>query len=184
MFDFSTFPILETDNLILRRMNDNDVCDLFEMRHDQILHEYTDTIPDKTVIDTKKYLSKMNKGVDDNKWIIWAIMHKQLNKVIGTISIWNFNKKQMSGELSYGMARNYQGQGFMKEALLCVTYYGFNHLNLKEIDAYTEESNLKSRKLLERCDFVDMNIVVDEGNANNRVYHMIVYRLVNKYIKR
>ena len=62
----------------------------------------------------------MNKGIDDNKWIIWAIEHNQSHKVLGTISIWNINEEQRSGELGYGIIPDYQGQGLMKESLLDV----------------------------------------------------------------
>jgi hypothetical protein len=30
------------------------------------------------------YIDKMNKGVDDNKWIIWAIEHKENVKFFDT----------------------------------------------------------------------------------------------------
>lgn len=103
--------------------------------------------------------------------------HKQSNKVIGSISIWNINREQESGELGYGIIPEYQGHGFMKEALLSVIEYGFNAIRLKSLDAYTEEHNVKSIKLLEKCNFNEINRVDDEGYLNNRVYHMIVYRL-------
>jgi ribosomal-protein-alanine N-acetyltransferase len=36
----------------------------------------------------------MNKGVDYNKWIIWAVEHEVSKKVIGSICIWNINMEQ------------------------------------------------------------------------------------------
>ena len=177
MINFSPFPDIETKNLLLRRMNHTDINDLFEMRKDSRMNEYTDTKIEKNLDETKAYIHKMNKGIDDNKWIIWAIEHKQSNKIIGTISIWNINWEQKNGELGFGIIPNYQGQGLMKEALLNVVEYGFDVMQLKTLDAYTEENNLKSMKLLERCKFVNINRVDDEGYYSSRVYHMIVYRL-------
>lgn len=180
MISFTPFPILETENLLLRRIEQRDANDLFEMRKDPRMHEYTDTKADEIIDDTKSYIDKMNKGVDDDKWIIWAIEHKQANKVIGTISIWNFDSEQQSGELGYGIIPDYQGKGLMKEALLSVVKYGFDKLNLNAIDAYTEENNLRSTKLLEKCDFTEIKRVDDEGYFSNRIYHMVVYRLENR----
>lgn len=176
MINFSPFPFRETKNLVLRRMDYNDICDLHEMRKDPRMNEYTDTKPDKNSDETKAYIDKMNKGIDDNKWIIWAIQHKQSNKVIGTMSIWNIDSEQKSAELGYGIIPDYQGKGLMKEALLNIVDYGFNVMNLKELYAYTEENNIKSIKLLERCNFAEVNRVDDEGYFNNRIYHMIVYK--------
>ena len=50
--------------------------DLFEMRNDPRMSEYIDTKLDETTDETKAYIDKMNKGIDNNKWIIWAIEHK------------------------------------------------------------------------------------------------------------
>lgn len=177
MTNFTPFPNIETENLILRKMSYNDIDDLFEMRKDPRMNEYTDTKLEEDISETKAYIDKMNKGVDDNKWIIWAIEHKQLNKVIGSISIWNINMEQKSGELGYGIIPDFQGKGLMKESLLSVIEYGFDAMNLKELLAYTEENNLKSIELLERCNFVETDRVQEEGYFSNRVYHMSVYRL-------
>ena len=177
MIDFMPFPVLETKNLILRRMDYDNIDDLFEMRKNPRMHEYTDTKLEENPDETKAYIDKMNKGIDDNKWIIWAIKHKQSQKVIGTISIWNIDIEQETGELGYGIIPSFQGRGLMKEALLTVTKYGFNVMELQAIDAYTEQHNIKSIKLLEKCNFSEINRVDDEGYFSNRVYHMVVYRL-------
>ncbi|MGK0466414.1 GNAT family N-acetyltransferase [Clostridium sp.] len=65
----------------------------------------------------------------------------------------------------------------MKEALLSVIEYGFNVMKLKTLDAYTEEHNAKAISLLEKCDFIEINKVDDDGYFNNRIYHMVVFRL-------
>ncbi|MGY0373160.1 GNAT family N-acetyltransferase [Clostridium sp. JNZ J1-5] len=180
MINFTPFSSIETENLILRRMDYNDIKDLFEMRRNPQMNEYTDTKIEESMDETKAYIDKMNKGIDENKWIIWAIQHKQLNKVIGSISIWNINEEEASGELGYGMIPDFQGKGLMKESLLKVVEYGFNVVNLKELKAYTEKNNAKSIKLLKRCNFDEIDRVDEEGYFNNRVYSMIVYRLENK----
>lgn len=179
MIIFTPFPNIETKNLILRRMKHNDINDLFEMRKDPRMNEHIDTKLEETTDETKLYIDKMNKGVDDNKWIIWAIEHKQSKKVIGSICIWNINKEQESGELGYGIIPDYQGRGLMKEALLSVVGYGLEVMNLRALEAYTEENNLKSINLLKKCYFIEVNRVNDDGYFNKRVYHMVVYRLEN-----
>lgn len=128
-----TFPIISTENLVLRRLQNSDVNDIYEMRKNELMHLYTDTLPDKKIEDTEKYIINMNKGVDDNKWLIWAIEHKVTKRVIGTISIWNINKENNSAELGYGIIPNFQGKGYMKESLLKVIDYGFNKMNLDKL---------------------------------------------------
>ena len=177
---FTPFPITETRNLVLRRIGLDDLDDLFEMRRDPRMHLHTDTKPDEALDETKVYIDKTNAGVDAGKWVIWAIGLKGQAKVIGTISIWNLNPERESGELGYGIIPDYQGRGLMKESLLAVADYGFDAMNLKVLEAYTERDNLRSLKLLERCGFAEVDRVDEEGYCNKRTYHMIVYRLESR----
>lgn len=179
MIIFDPFPVIETRNILLRGMTQEDKYDLFQMRKDTKMHMYTDSKPDENLEETEEYIDKMVKGVAENKWIIWAIEHKVSKKVIGTISIWNIDKEQGTAELGYGIIPDYQGRGLMKEALLSAVDYGFNAMNLKSLDAFTEEKNISSNKLLDNCKFKIIDEVIDQGYCNDRNYYMVVYRLEN-----
>lgn len=177
MFRFDPFPALATENLNLRKMQPSDAADLFEMRSDPRMHEYTDTLPDRSMDETTAYIAKMLDGVAKNQWIIWTIEHKASNKVIGSVSIWNIDAETMCAELGYGIAPEYQGRGFMKEALLEAAEYGLASMKLKRLDAYTEETNICSLKLLEKCGFIETGKADDQGYVHDRVYHMTIYSL-------
>lgn len=180
---FHPFPIVETKNLCLRKMTPEDTADIFHMRRDPRMIEFTDSRLDESKEETKSYIEKMNKGVDEGKWIIWAIEHKASKKVIGSISIWNMDIEQESAELGYGIIPEYQNRGFMKEALSGVVNYGFSVMNLSALDAYTEEKNMSSIGLLESCRFIEVNRVDDKGFYSERIYHMIVFRLKNNRVQ-
>lgn len=122
MLKFQPFPILDTTHLKLIELTHQHIHDLFNVRSDARMHEYTDTLPDKTLMETQIYIEKMLKGIADTKWIIWAIEHKEIKMVIGTISIRNFQNN--IAELGFGIMPGYQGKGLMKEALLAVLNYG------------------------------------------------------------
>lgn len=180
---FNPFPLVETKNLCLRKMTPEDTEDIFQMRKDPGMIEFTDSRLDESKEETKSYIAKMNKGVDEGKWIIWAIEHKPSKKVIGSISIWNMDIEQESAELGYGIIPEYQNRGFMKEALSRVVEYGFGVMKLSALDAYTEEKNTSSIRLLESCKFTETNRVDDEGYYSERIYHMIIFRLKNNKIQ-
>jgi len=177
MSTFHPFPVLETKNLWLRRMAPEDTGDIFQMRKDPRMIEFTDSKLDMRPEETNSYIEKMNKGVDEGRWIIWAIEHKPSKKVIGSISIWNMDIEQVNAELGYGIIPEYQNRGFMKEALLRVVDYGFDVMNLKALDAYTEDKNINSIKLLESCNFVEVNRVDDVGCYSDKIYHMTVFQI-------
>ena len=180
---FDPFPVLETERLILRKMSPDDRDDFFTMRSDKRMHEYTDTTPDHDISQTEEYLAKMLRGVDESRWIIWAIQHRASARVIGFVGIWNFDETQTTAELSYGIAPEFQGKGYMSEALTRVIEYAFDTLKLAALEAYTETENTPSRRLLERIGFGEAGQVDDPSADGTRVYHMIVYRLQRQPIE-
>ena len=177
MYSFNPFPVMETEHLKLRRIAPKDLEDLFEMRTEPGFIEFTDRLFDKSREETKSYMGKMHQGVSDGEFIIWAMEHKETEKVIGTISIWNIRWEIMTAELGYGMRSAYQKRGYMQEALKKIMDYAFLKMNLQVIEAYTEEKNISSRKLLERLNFKETGMEDDQGINSERVYHMVVYKM-------
>lgn len=179
MLSFKPFPLLESEHLILRKMTLADKQPLFQIRSDSRMHTHTDTKPDATLRDTEAYIERMLKGIEDSRWIIWAIEHKPSQAVIGTISIWNIDVPKMTAELAYGIVPEFQGQGLMKEALKQVISFGFQTLRLNTLEAYTEQSNLPSRKLLETCGFQETGQIDEKGSQVDRTFQMVIYQLKN-----
>ena len=171
---------IETNRLVLRKMSENDALDLFLLRSHPSSSEYTDSLPDKSIEDTRIYINKMNIGVDSNRWRIWAIQEKSINKVIGSISIWNINEEENKGEFGFGIHPDYWNQGYMTEALLATVDYGFSDMKLSTIEAYTEETNKRSRNLLERCGFNNQKTIQEKGFLKPQVFNMVIYVIDNK----
>jgi len=180
---FDPFPVLETERLILSKMSPDDRDNFFAMRSDKRMHEYTDTTPDHDISQTDEYLAKMIQGVDENRWIIWAIQHRDSGRAIGSVGIWGFDQAQTTAELSYGIAPEFQGRGYMREALTRVIEYAFATLKLAALKAYTEAENMPSRRLLERIGFDKAGQVDDPSADRTRLYHMIVYRMERQPIE-
>ncbi len=174
--NFSPFPKLETERLSLREMTARDADDLFMLRANPLSHLYTDTTPDITIAQTHAYIEKMRLGIAENRWIIWAMEHKADQHVVGTLGIWNIDEKRECADLSYALAPECQGKGYMREALAAAISFAFSQMRLSALEAYTEERNLSSRKLLEKLDFWEVDRVDDTPNDCSRIYHMVVYR--------
>lgn len=171
------FSKLETERLLLRQMKIIDVEDLFEMRKEPLMHVFTDTKPDVDQEETMAYLMKMNQGIEEGKWLIWAIEERTSGRVVGSISLWNFNIGLKTAELGYGLVPTAWGFGYMAEALGYVLRYGFDVLGLSMIEAYTEVGNDASVKLLKKYQFEKTGEIEELGYMNDRVYCMEIYQL-------
>ncbi|MCY3412782.1 MAG: GNAT family N-acetyltransferase [Candidatus Heimdallarchaeota archaeon] len=165
---FSPFPNLETSRLVLRKLEKKDATAIFEYQRDKSNFPHVDMEVYTTITQAYDYILNMNDGIESNSWIIWAICNKS-DDIMGTISIWNFDKKKNKAELGYGLFPSYRGKGYMSEVLEQVTKFGFDQLALTSIEAYTNENNKASRKLLENQDFVKIGSI-EENDARMVIY--------------
>lgn len=154
MIKFNPFPKLETERLILRQLDIQDENEIFQLRSDGRVQEFLDRPKANTIEDAKRFIEKIIKGINGNECLYWAITMKNEKKLIGTICLWSFSLEKNSAEIGYELLPDFQGKGFMQEAIKEIVHYGFNVLKLDSIDAYTHPRNIKSIKLAERFGFV------------------------------
>ena len=174
------FIEITTDRLRLRQLEQGDALEIFEMRSNAEMILYTDSKLDETVEDTRTYIHRMNEGIAEQKWLIWAMELKAKGEVIGTVSVWNYDPEGSKAELGYGVNPRYAHQGYMKEALLAVTVFAFETMKFRTLEAYTETENLNSTKLLVSAGFHLVRQATEPGFHSNRVYVMDVYEIKNK----
>ena len=100
------------------------------MRSDNDILKYLNIPKAKSIKDARKFISKINAGIDKNEWIYWAINLKDNTKCVGTICLWNFSIKPSMADIGFVLLNNYQHKGIMHEVLPAVLKYGFEILRL------------------------------------------------------
>lgn len=153
MSDRMIFKELTTGRLTLRKLRLSDDKELYAIRSNEGVNKYLERSPAASIDEAQVFIKKINDGIDNNGWIYWAIALKDDDKVIGTICIWNISFEDASGEIGYELKPEFQGRGFMSEAIKKVIDFGFNEMKLKSLEAFTHKENLPSIKLLERNNF-------------------------------
>jgi len=172
---FSPFPNLRTDRLILRQLQMTDDELIFQYQSNKENFKFVDMPVYLSIHEAQEYIVKMNTGVANNKWIIWAIADAHTNTMLGTISIWNISIDQEKAELGYGLFPGNLGKGIMSEALEKVVQYGFNIMGLRVIEAYTNANNLKSIELLERNNFTKLSSFTETETIDGTPAAMVFY---------
>lgn len=159
--NFSPFPTLNTERLVLRKMNIKpDVQAIFELLSNEENQRYLKRPLAQSLEEAKQHILRMNKGAEDDKWLVWAIEKEE--KLIGTICLWNFATAQNSGEVGYELHPNFQGKGLMSEAMQAVIDYGINQIGLEQVRAITESKNAASIRLLEKHGFIFQRVLEEE----------------------
>ena len=155
--NFTPFPTITTQRLVLRQLQDDDVHELFALRTDERVNRFLDRPPPESLNDVREFIAKINQVTRDNEGLYWVITRKNEDKLLGTIGLRNFEPEQYQAEIGYELHPDHQGQGFMHEAMTHVLAYGFGRLGLQAIMADTDPGNLRSIHILERHGFVKIN---------------------------
>ncbi len=168
--NFTPFPILTTERLILRCLQVSDDQQLFKLRSNQIVNKYIVRPIQKDIKEIRAFISKIKEGINNNEWIYWVITLKESPKLIGTICLWNFSDKKNIAELGYELDPAFQGKGFMSEATKIIIEFGFQEIELAAIEAYTHKNNNDSTKLLQKYNFKQDAERIDKENSDNIIF--------------
>ncbi len=176
MNNINTFPEINTENLILRKIEESDSDVILFLRSDKTINKFIhrpENRKTKNISDAIKHIKKLNIETENNKSFSWGITLKSDPKIIGTICLWNFSDNYKIAEVGYDLNPNFQGKGIMSEALNGVVNFGFNELNLDKIEAFTHIQNKNSKKLLEKNRFNFVTDRKDNDNLSNIIFEII-----------
>jgi ribosomal-protein-alanine N-acetyltransferase len=168
--NFSPFPTLKTERLVLRKLVNDDAKNVFALRTDKDVNKFIERPQERQEKNGLEFITRIDKGLANNTFVHWAISNKNDSKLIGTICLWNFSEDKKIAEVGYDLSVNNQGKGIMSEALIAVLDYGFGTLKFSEIEAFTHKNNLASINLLLKQDFKCDEKRTDDGNKNNLIF--------------
>src|SRR5688572_8831428 len=151
--NFTPFPNLATNRLLLRKLFPEDDREIYRLRSDETVNYYLERTKAESLNDARDFIEKINAGVENNKTVYWAIIYKSENSLIGTICIYNINIEKAKAEIGYELLPSYQGKGLMQEALHEVLQYASSTLHLKSIEGFTHKQNESSIALLTKNEF-------------------------------
>lgn len=180
---FDEFPQIETARLYLRKLNEDDAQALFDYQSNKENFVHVDMPVYKEVSEAASYIQRMNKGVEQGRWMIWGIVEKSSKNIIGTVSVWNYNETEKKAELGYGTFPKNRRKGYMKEALQAVLEFAFNIIDLDWIEAYTSHYNQASIDFLSGIGF-DFVQTIEDTYSPNGLMDVFAIRKDDTYIKR
>lgn len=147
---FAQFSGLETERLLIRNFDENDIDDVFVFTSDPHILELTsifDLMQSRDEV--KLYIQSMIQDSHNGIPCYWAIQEKVSGRVVGLICI--DIQSRTRGDVGYVVARDYWGRGIATEATKAVIDFGFKVLELKRIEALCDPRNVASARVLEKC---------------------------------
>lgn len=177
--NFSPFPILETERLILRRVLPSDVKEMFELRSNPETMKY---IPRPLVTNYDEalaHIKMMEDKIETNEGINWAITLKGDDKMLGVIGHYRIKPEHYRAEVGYMILPEYHGKGITTEAVQCVVDYGFNTMQLHSIEGVIGPENEASQRVLQKCGFVKEAHFKENEFYDGKFIDAVVYSKLN-----
>lgn len=151
--DFTVFPTLHTERLLLRQAGPADVEPMFRIRNDERTMQFLARKRATTLNDVEEMMVRMEAERLEARSLSWIMCLKEAPTMIGSIGLYRTRPEHHSTEVGYQLAPQYWGRGLMQEALNTVTAYGLGPLGFHRLEAMTDPRNVRSRALLERCGY-------------------------------
>ena len=178
--NFSPFPTITTDRLLLRQMTVDDVNEVFFLRSDEGVMRYVRRARASTTDDILTFIQKIDAGIANGELVLWVIAIKDAPKyVVGNICIWKIQRERYQAEVGYTLHTDWHGKGIMHEALKAVLEYGFNSIKLHSIEAIVNPENQPSINLLARNGFVREAFLKENFYFDGVFHNSAIYSLLS-----
>nr|WP_242056873.1 GNAT family N-acetyltransferase [Planktothrix sp. FACHB-1355] len=177
---FSDLPVLETDRLLLRKLNWEDTNDMFEYASDPEVSQWTTWSVHESIADTKTFLNAVINEYANHEVSPWGIQHKADGKIIGTCGFvdWIYNDDR--AEVGYALSRKYWGKGYMTEAVRAVIDFGFRTMELNRIEARCKIENIASARVMEKVGMQFEGILREHLFAKGSYHDLKIYAILWK----
>ena len=179
--DFSSFPVLETERLLLREHALSDAENLFALRNNPEVMRYIDRERPKKLLDAQNFIENFNTGFAQGQHLAWVMALKEKpDEMIGSIGYWRTNLANYRAEIGYMLHPNFWRKGLVSEALQTTIAFGFNQMKLHSIQANINPGNNASRQILLKHDFIKEAYFKEDFYFNGQFLDSEIYSLLTQ----
>ncbi|MEO8806426.1 MAG: GNAT family protein [Burkholderiaceae bacterium] len=175
------FPSLTTERLSLREVVIDDAATLFAIHGDPVVMRWFGVEPLTDLAGAHK-LVELFAGMrtQANPGTRWGITRQADGELLGTCGLFGWNRNWRKCALGYELSQAAWGQGFMREALVRVIDWGFEHMELNRIEAQVHPANTASLKLLAALGFVQEGVLREVGHWGGSYHDMVQLSLLKR----
>ena len=139
--------IVETDRLIIREFEVDDVLSLYKIESDPRIIEFIPWSKLSNLNETRKQINKYISSYKKNKLNSWAVVIKETKEAIGITQL-IYSNKIKGVEIGTKISPDYWSMGYASELSKAIVDYGLNKLGIDEIIAVTDINNAGAIKSL------------------------------------
>ena len=161
---FDQIPYLETERLVLRKLEESDSEDLRGLVENDNVYKYLPTfLIERQYEDTKEAIRNINgKYFEDREGIILGIFDKRTSQFGGLIELYGYKQKLHSIHIGCRLVEEVWKNGIAAEATVVLVDYLLEETDIEIIAASTMANNKGSAKVLEGIGFIKTAEGVEE----------------------
>lgn len=182
--NFHPFQNLETERLLLRRLNENDADEVLALRGNPEIMRYIPRPLAKSREDALEHIAMIEDKIVNNTGINWGITIKGSPKIIGIIGHYKIQPENHRAEIGYMSFPESNGKGYMSEAIKAVVAYGFEHMDLHSIEAIIDPANIASERVLQKNGFVKEAHILENEFWDGKFLDTVIYSLLRRNFKK
>lgn len=169
-------PLIETERLILRKFTGSDVPDIFFIYGNREVNKFLPWFPLNTMEEARAYLySEIFTEYEKDIAYRYAIEYKPTGQVIGYVSVCGIDERSASGDLGYGLLKEFWNKGIMSEAAGAVlTELAEN--GFKFLTATHDENNPGSGRVMEKIGMVYQHTYIEQWQPKDIPVTFRLYR--------
>jgi ribosomal-protein-alanine N-acetyltransferase len=160
-------PVLETERLILRPFDRNDIADIMAWGE----------VPDarSTEAEAREFLDYCFREYREHILGPWGMQWKETGAMIGNCGFPEIDLDTKCGEVNYYVTAAHRGKGVALEALNALLKLGFQEFALARIQARCEANNLNSERVMQKArmkfeKLVDPPAALNDPASKHKLY--------------
>ena len=173
-FNFTPFPVLETERLTLRALELNDAKAIFGLRTNKEVNTFITRTMLNNLSETRAFIDSISNSIVNNTGVFWVLESKDTAELLGTVGLRNFEIEEDYAEIGYDMHPDFQENGYMSEAFEVILDFSAKQMDLKFLEAFTHKDNNASAALLEKYNFKLQPNRKDANVEENHIYRFAV----------
>ena len=155
----STVPaVFESERLILRsyRAGDGPVYYAAGLRNRDHLNRFESdnvVMQLKDEEDAETVVRELAELWNDGKSFFIGCFEKTSQDFVAQVYVGVVNQELPGFQIGFFVDKEYEGQGYVTEAVMATLKFVFHHLHAHKVSAECDEANVRSIRVLERCGF-------------------------------
>lgn len=170
---------METERLILRRFVSEDIPLAFKnWLTDETVTRFLSWLPHKDISVSEKILGGWIDSYKNDDFYQWAIVLKETDEPIGTISVLHTNERIDCFEIGYCIGSKWWHKNIMTEAFGAVISFFFDVVGANRIEAHHDPNNPASGRVMQKCGLAYEGTLRQGTRSNQGITDTCVYAIL------